>query len=193
MKLIDDILFDLSPRNGTLAGAILSFLCVLMVFVIAPYILFAFLSGGLPDIGIEFGIDTAEIIDGIWPWIMDMMKYAVPLILLSIPIGFYHAGSYARVPFKMLFALYMGAWLWIASHGGIFDMTLPGFEIFGSTSALTVGLDVKYIVYVMIMICFAMMFVALAELGGNRKKYLETLEKKKDTMSKRKARRLSSR
>ena len=45
----------------------------------------------------------------------------------------------------------------------------------------------------MIMICFAMMFLALSELGGNRKDYLEALEKKKDSMSKRKARRLSSR
>jgi len=193
VKLIDDILFDLSPRNGSLAGAILSFLCVLMVFVIAPYILFAFISGGLPDIGMEFGIDASEIIDGIWPWIVDMMKYAIPLILLAIPIGFYHAGSYARVPFKMLFALYMGAWLWIASHGGIFSMSLPVFEMFGSTSAVTVGIDVQYVIYVMILICFAMMFLALSELGGNRKKYLEALEKKKDTMSKRKARRLSSR
>ena len=193
MKLIKDILFDLSPKNGSLAGAVLSFLCVLMVFVIAPYILFALLSGSLPGIGIEFGIDTEEIIDGIWPWIENMMKYAIPLILLSIPIGFYRAGSYARVPFKMLFALYMGSWLWVASNGGVFSMTLPVFEIFGSTSALTVGLNVTYIIYVMILICFAMVFVALAELGGNRKEYLEALEKKKDAMSKRKARRLSSR
>ena len=133
MKLIDDILFDLSPKNGSLAGAILSFICVLMVFIIAPYVLFAFISGGLPGIGTEFGIDTSEIAAAIWPWIQDMMKYAIPLLLLSIPIGFYRAGSYARVPFKMLFALYLGSWLWVASHGGIFTMTLPVFEIFGSS------------------------------------------------------------
>jgi len=193
MKLIDEIRFDLSPKNGSLAGALLSFICVLTVFVIAPYILFTFISGRLPGIGIEFGIDTSEIAAGIWPWIMDMMKYAIPLVLLSIPIGFYRAGSYARVPFKMLFALYLGSWLWIASNGGVFDMTLPISELFGSTSTLTIGIDVKYVVYVMVLICFVMVFLALAELGGDRKDYFEALDKKKDTMSKRKARRLSSR
>jgi len=193
MKLIDDILFDMSPKNGSLAGAALSFICVLMVFVITPYILFAFISGSLPGIGIEFGVDTSEVSAGIWSWIMDMMKYAIPLLLLSIPVGFYHAGSYARVPFKMLFALYLGSWLWVASHGGVFTMTFPSVEIFGGSSALTIGIDVRYVVYVMIMICFVMMFLALSELGGNRKDYLEALEKKKDSMSKRKARRLSSR
>jgi len=193
MKLKDDILFDLSPKNGSLTRAILTFICVLFIFVIIPYALFLFISGSLPGIGDNLGIDTSDLAEGIWPWVVDMMKYAIPLLLLSIPVGFYRAGSYARVPFKMLFALYLGSWLWVASHGGVFTMTLPVFEIFGGTSTLTIGIDVRYVVYVMIMICFVMMFLALSELGGNRKDYLEALEKKKDLMSKRRARRLSSR
>jgi hypothetical protein len=192
VKLIGDLLSDLSPKNGTLIGALLSFICVLMAFVIVPYLLFAFVSGGLSVIGEAFGIDASDITEGIWPWVTDMMKYAIPLLLLSIPVGFYRAGSYARVPFRMLFALYLASWLWIASHGGVFIMTLPSIEMFGGTS-ITIGIDVKYLIYIMIMICFVMVLVALSELGGNRKEYLEALEKKKDTMSKRKARRLSSR
>lgn len=192
MKLIDDLLTDLSPKNGSLLGALLSFIFVLMAFVIIPYLLFAFVSGGLSAIGDAFGIDASDISEGIWPWVTDMMKYAIPLVLLSIPIGFYRAGSYARVPFRMMFALYLASWLWIASHGGVFIVTLPSVEIFGGTS-ITIGIDVKYLIYIMIMICFVMVLVAVSELGGNRKEYLEALEKKKDTMSKRKARRLSSR
>ncbi|MCL1905330.1 MAG: hypothetical protein FWG19_04330, partial [Methanomassiliicoccaceae archaeon] len=94
---------------------------------------------------------------------------------------------------RVIFALYLGAWLWVASHGGVFTMTLPDpGTISASISSMELSLDVTYIVYVLIIICIARMFLAFAELGGHRKKYLEALEKKKDTMSRRKARRLSS-
>ncbi|MCL1984547.1 MAG: hypothetical protein FWG58_04020, partial [Methanomassiliicoccaceae archaeon] len=61
-----------------------------------------------------------------------------------------------------------------------------------SVSSVRLSLDIKYIIYVLLIICIARMFLAFAELGGNRKRYLEALEKKKDKMSRRKARRLSS-
>jgi len=190
MTLTQKILFDFSPKNGTIVGAILSFIFALVTFVIAPYVLFALVSGGLADISGMIGIDVNEMAESVWPMAESMMKYAVPLVLLSIPVGFYRAGSYARVPFKMLFALYLGSWLWVASQGGIFVIDMP-LEIGGSTSALAMGLDIRYIIYVMMMICFVMMFLAFSELGDKRKKYLEALEKKKDKMSKRKMRRLS--
>jgi hypothetical protein len=64
-------------------------------------------------------------------------------------------------------------------------------DIGGIASTITLGFDVRYVVYVTLFVCFAMIFVTFAEFAGNRKKYFEYLEKKKDTMSRRKARRLS--
>ena len=181
--LIDDIRSDLSPKHGSLSGAMISFFLTIAIFVAVPYLLFTFASGSLTSGTTVFGY-TDDIADGVWGWIIDMMKYAFPMILLSVFIGFYRAGSYARIPFKILFALYLGSWLWIASHGGVFSFTI-------ASTSTSITLDVRYIAYVMIMICFAMVFLTFSEFGGNRKKYLEALEKKKDTMSERKARRLS--
>ncbi|MDR0334915.1 MAG: hypothetical protein LBH69_03415 [Methanomassiliicoccaceae archaeon] len=190
MTLIDDIRYDLSPKNGWLTGAGIYFFAVLAVFVIVPYLVYSFAADGLASTDVTlFG--AADLRNGAWLWVSDMMKYAIPLLLLAIPIGFYRAGSYARIPFKIIFAVYLGSWLWVASHGGVFSATVDGIEISGITSSLTLGLDVRYVVYVTLMICFAMMFLAVSEFGGNRQKYFEYLEKKKDTMSRRKARRLS--
>jgi hypothetical protein len=157
------------------------FFIAMGVFVIAPYALFLSVTGGLADGTTVFG-DMEVLVNSAWVWVSDIIKYALPLVLLSILIGFYRAGSYARIPLRILFALYLCSWIWAASHGGVFTMTLTDASI---------AVDVKYIVYVMMMISFAMIFLAFSEFGGNRKRYLEALEKKKDTMSKRKARRLS--
>ncbi|MCL2143484.1 MAG: hypothetical protein FWH44_04420 [Methanomassiliicoccaceae archaeon] len=190
MALIDDIKFDLSPKNGTLGGAAIYFFIVLTVFIIVPYAVYSFVSGSLSGAGgALFG--DADLRNGVWDWISNMMKYAIPLVLLAIPIGFYRAGSYVRIPFKIIFAIYLGSWLWVASHGGVFSMTVHDTNIMGAISSISVSIDVRYVVYVMMLICFAMVFLAFSEFGGNREKYMKALEKKKDTMSKRKARRLS--
>jgi len=189
VTLIDDIRFDLSPRNGWITGAGIYFFVVLTVFVIIPYMVYSFAADGLAATDISlFG--SSDLRGGAWTWVSNMMKYAIPLVLLAIPIGFYRAGSYARIPFKIVFSLYLGSWLWVSSHGGVFSAA-AGADIGGIASTITLGLDMRYVVYVTLMICFAMMFIAIAEFGGNRQKYFEWLEKKKDTMSRRKARRLS--
>jgi len=185
MTLIEEIRSDMSLKNGSLSGAMLSFFLSLMMFIAVPYAVFVFASGSL-DGGITIFGNVNGLADGVWGWVMNMMKYSVPLILLSVPIGFYRAGSYSRVPFRILFALYLGTWLWIASGGGIFS-----FPLTGDASSAVISLDVRYVAYVIIMISFAMIFLAFSELGGNRKKYLEALDRKRDTMSERKARRLS--
>jgi len=190
MTLADDIKFDFSPKNGWILGAAIHFFVVLMMFVILPYMVYSFAAAALSDAGAT-SLGDLDLRNVAWEWVSNMMKYAIPLVLLAIPIGFYRKGSYARIPFKIIFALYLASWLWISSHGGIFSAEVTGLEIGGTVSAITLGIDVRYIVYIMIMISVAMAFLAFAEFGGNRKKYFEALEKKKDTMSKRKARRLS--
>ena len=190
MTLADDIKFDFSPKNGWILGAAIRFFSVLMVFVIIPYMVYSFAASALSDSGAAV-IGDLDLRNVAWDWVYNMMKYAIPLILLAIPIGFYRKGSYARIPFRIAFSIYLASWLWIASNGGIFSASLSDEWISGTVSTVTLGIDVRYIVYITMMICFAMVFLAFAEFGGNRKKYFEILEKKKDTMSKRKARRLS--
>ncbi|MDR0778264.1 MAG: hypothetical protein LBE48_02335 [Methanomassiliicoccaceae archaeon] len=192
MTLIEDIRFDLSPKNGSLVGALISFFITIGAFVVAPYVIFIAASGTITDTGGTIFGSSDVLMNGAWGWVSDLMKYALPFIILSIPIGFYRAGSYARIPFKILFALYFGSWLWIAAHGGVFEMFLSDAAVVsGSASTIILDLDVRPVTYVMIMISFAMIFLAISEFGSNRKKYFEAIEKKKDTMSRRRARRFS--
>lgn len=180
VAFLSDIKYDLSPKNGTLTGALISFFIALAVFVIAPYAVFLAVSGGMA--AAWTGADAEILTDLLRDQVYRMMKYSIPLILLSLFVGFYRSGSYAKIPFRMIFALYLTSWLWIVSYGGVFEITI---------SEMTVGIDIRYVVYVMMMICFAMMFLAFSEFGGNRMKYLKAAEKKRDIMNKRKARRLS--
>ena len=187
----EDIKFDFALKNGSILGALIRFLIVLTMFVIIPYAVYYFISDGLSGAGGGL-LGSADIDEIAWAWVSNMIKYSIPLVILAIPIGFYRKGSYARIPFKVVFALYLSVWFWISSHGGIFDATLHDVEIVaGTLSTITLNLNVRYIVYVMMILSIAMVFLVFTEFAGNRKKYLEWLEKKKDTMSERKARRLS--
>lgn len=186
MTLFGDIMTDFSLKNGTLLGAMISFFIIIGVFVVIPYTIALYISGGLEQIAVG---NAGAMEGGMWDTVSNLMKYAIPLILLSIPVGFYRAGSYAKIPFRILFTLYLGAWIWIASNGGVFTVDMGGAA--DGISSMTLGVDISYIVFVMMIICLAMMFLAFAEFGGSREKYLKALEKKKDTMSKRKVRRVS--
>jgi len=186
VTLFGDIMTDFSLKNGTLLGAMISFFIIIGVFVVIPYTIALYISGGLEQIAVG---NAGAMEGGMWDTVSNLMKYAIPLILLSIPVGFYRAGSYAKIPFRILFTLYLGAWIWIASNGGVFTVDMGGAA--DGISSMTLGVDISYIVFVMMIICLAMMFLAFAEFGGSREKYLKALEKKKDTMSKRKVRRVS--
>ncbi|MCL2607064.1 MAG: hypothetical protein FWD92_00690 [Methanomassiliicoccaceae archaeon] len=186
MTLLRDIRTDFSLENGTLLGAMLSLIIAISMFIVLPYTVALYASGGLEQIAIG---NAGAMEYGMWDTVSDLMKYAVPLILLSIPVGFYRSGSYAKIPFRILFTFYLGAWIWIASQGGIFTVEMG--SVADGISSMTLNLDVRYIVFIVMIICLAMMFLAFAEFGGSREKYLKALEKKKDTMSKRKVRRVS--
>ena len=181
MTLLKEIRKDFSLRYGSIGRAMLSFVITLAAFVIIPYAVFSIVAEQVTGAGLE------EIIDKAWELIINMIKYSAPLVIISIPAGFYRAGSFARVPFKVLYALYFASWLWMASNGGIFSM--PISDVGGADAVIE--LNLRPIVYVMIMIAFVKVFIAFSECGGSRKKYLKEIDKKKDTMAKRKARRVS--
>ena len=177
MTLLKDIKTDFSPRYGSLLRAITSFIGSMITFVVIPFVVFNFMAIQMSGAGLN------NIMDETWLLVQNMIKFSVPMVLLSIPIGFYRPGSYARVPFKVLSAIYLASWLRMVSNNGILLMEM--------SEEITVVLDISMITYIVMMIAFAKVFLAFSECGGKRKEYLEKIDKKKDTMAKRKARRLS--
>lgn len=171
-------------RDGQIGGAFLMFVKILFIFVIVPLSAYALLTG-LMDIAAQNG---TELFDGssqdqimtlARDTLVRALAFSIPLLIIAIPMGFYPAGNAAKIPFRLMFAIYLAIWTWIVTTGGIFDFAISGIQS-GSMdiSSISVTLDLTLLIYIVIILCIVKGFLAFSEYGSNREKYLEDVEER---------------
>ena len=176
---------DFSLKCGSFGSAFCSLCVAVVTYIVLPLSIIALIDGVGADLSAAIagttGIDFGQILLEIKPYLDMLMLYSIPLIFLSIPIGFYPAGNYARIPFKVISALYLAALLLMFTNGGFLSITIDasGMGVPGLTS---VGLDlqIQAIIYILALISAAKGFLAFAEFSSNRKDYLEELHGESD-------------
>lgn len=178
----DDFSFD----NGDLNRAFLSFTVAFLLFVIVPLSIYAVVDGTVNQAILSNSINPQDIeevrilMTSFWTYLSRFVSYSVPLLILSIPIGFYPAGNYAKIPFRVLAALYMIVLVIILTNGGHVAITLFNVISTGqfTINALSSEFIIKPIIYIVSIICITKACLAFAEFSGSRKKYLEHLSEK---------------
>lgn len=172
---------EFSLRYTVPGGAFLSFSVTLFTLILLPLSLFALINGLVANMGTELiGEMTPEqmqqILDELWLYVRKLIRYAIPLLIIAIPMGLYRAGSYAKIPFRFLFAIYSVIIIISLTDGGMVDIALDlpidaGSEF--SIENIVITLDITVFIYITMLIGTAGAFLAFTEFASNRKDFME--------------------
>ena len=160
--------WGVGSKSGALWGLIKEFLPLLIL----PIVLFT-VMGWVMESG-----DVNATMEDYKGMIMSAAIFAIPLIILSIPLGYYAKGNSARIAFAFIFPIYTGIWIWLFTNGGNFPVTLPPMSIGSLTlSSMEIVLNIRTILYIVMVICFLKGLLAFTEYSKNREKFQEKLKK----------------
>lgn len=194
MKLNVTSMNEFSWKNGKPGDAFISFCFTFIGFIILPLSIYSLIAG-IGEAAIASGnpyMDPDQIRNmsaNYWAYTRRFISLSGPLIIASIPLGFYPRGSYAKIPFALFFSFYMALVLLIFVNGGVMESSVPGPGGSGRIVLETVNLkmDVTPIIYIAIMISIARGFLSFAEFAAYRKEYLEWLDERERNASAEKA------
>lgn len=169
-------------RYGSPGGAFLSMSMTLFAFILIPLSAFALANGVFGNMMAEGGgggmspDQMQKILDELWSYVHRLIRYSIPLIFIAMPVGFYRAGSYAKIPFRLLFALYSVLIILSFTNGGVMYFTVPVASGSGGSftmDSVTIALDISTFIYISILIGIAGAFLAFTEFASNRKEFVE--------------------
>lgn len=182
--------------KGGLGNALASSLWATLIFIVLPITFILFTVGvidvAVADLGDDLPEEIKDIIDGFVGGLEDFMMtviiYAIPIILVALPFGFFKRGSGLRLLFGFLQLPLIALWLYYITNGGVLlvgvtDATIPNLpEDLPLALALSgaVELDMSGLIYVLMAVVFAKGAVHLAEYGGYRGRYLRSRYKGDD-------------
>ncbi len=185
---------DFSLRCGSWTSSFYYFCKAVVMYIILPLAIISLMDGIGPRLteAFESDMDFNAIIKEFTVYLDRYMIYSIPLLFLSIGIGYYPKGNYARIPFKFVAALYLSIMLLLFTNGGQLEVTLDGSALgydptVGGLSGLDMTLSVTGIIYILSIIAFVKGFLAFTEFSDNRKDYLENLAEKFNDRDEKKA------
>lgn len=176
-----DYLTDFSPKCMCFGGAFKSVAVVVTCYLLLPLSAISLIEGIGPALSAATSsgsVDFGELLLGFTVYFRNLMIYSIPLIFISAFVGLYEPGSYARIPFKFLYSLYLAAVLLMFSQGGYMNVTIDGSSISPDIVEISLGLEIKGVIYILAIISALKGFLAFAEFTDNRKKYLENTAKR---------------
>ena len=185
-----DYFSDFSPKCMSFGGAFLSLSIAIFTYILLPLSGISLLTAIGPEITAAMGEDTIDfsmLLDQIAMYLRNLMVYSIPLIVLSIFVGLYEKGSYARIPFKFVSCLYLAVVLLMFTKGGMLDLTIDGSTLGPEIGDIVIVLEIKAFIYILAIISALKGFLAFAEFSDNRKKYLERSAKKFNKKDKKRA------
>lgn len=194
----NDYLSDFSLRCGSWTSSFLSLCKAVVMYILLPLAIISLLNGIGPRLSEAVGsqMDFNAIILEFSVYLDRYIVYAIPLVFLSIGIGYYPAGNYARIPFKFLASVYLSIMLLMFTNGGQLDVTLDGSAMgydpsTGGLAGLDMTLKVQGIIYILSIIAFVKGFLAFTEFSDNRKEYLRDLAEKFNRKDEKKAKKVA--
>lgn len=191
---------DFASSSGDIGGAFYELAKALLIFMIIPLSIYALISGVINQaiasgtMDPETIADINEILSTAWDYVRKFIRYSIPMLFLAIPIGFYPAGNYAKIPFRIVAALYLAVLLIMFTNGG--DLLVSLYNVIDTeqliVDSVSVNINIAPVIYMMIVICIAKAFLSFAEFAGSREKYLEDLTEKQQKAAEKKAEKIQN-
>lgn len=176
--------------TGDFGKAFSSLASTIVTFILIPLSIFALMEGIMTYAsGSGLGMFDPDMLDqlvGVTQETLERaIKYSIPFLVIAIPMGFYARGNIAKVPFRLIWAVYMMIWMWMILQGGVFTTAMHdiGIETI-NISTISIALDLTFIIYITLMVCVTKGFLAFSEYGSYHKEYVEELEERKEKKEK---------
>jgi len=143
---------DKKPMGGV-AGAIAYFMKTLIVFIVIPLAIFYSLPylftavGGVPD-------EMRQQVENLKPYIDTLVMWSIPLVVLSIPIGYFFRGDIWKVPFRIAYGVAAAWMIWMVTHGGRMSLSMKDASLGSVTvSSITIGVNNSILIMVTLTVC----------------------------------------
>ena len=175
-----DYFSDFSPKCMSPGGGFLSFAVAVTMYILIPLAGISLIAGVGAELSSSMGSDSLDIgmlLNEFAVYLRNLMVYSIPLIVLSVFVGLYEKGSYARIPFKFLSSLYLAIVLLMFTKGGHMDMVVDGSALGGAVDQITLVINIEAVIYILATIAALKGFLAFTEFSDNRKAYLERAAK----------------
>ena len=139
-----DYFSEFSPKCMSFGGAFLSVAITVTIYILLPLAGIAFIAGVGSSLteAMEGSVDFNTILDQFAVYLRSLMIYSIPLIILSVFVGLYEKGSYARIPFKFAYCLYLAAVMLLFTKGGEMDMFIDGSTIGEGIHSIEIVLEI---------------------------------------------------
>jgi len=144
---------DKKPRGGV-KGAVTCFLKTLIIFIVIPLGVYY----AIPHIfdavaGGAYGDISAQM-EQIKPYIDKIVLFAIPLVIISIPLGYFPRGDKRKIIFRIAYAVGMAALLWFVTNGGKMNIAMNDVGLGDVTvSWFSIGIINTTLIYVSICLC----------------------------------------
>ncbi len=183
--------------KGGLFNGIASSLYSALVFIVMPIVVILFMIGvinvAVADLGTdlpEMAVDVIdEVIAGMELFMFNVVVYAIPIILVAFPLGFFKRGSVLRLLSGLAQVPLIALWLYYITNGGVLLVDISNIspesflpEGIPLSFALTgvLEMDMSGLFYLLMALILAKGAVHLAEYGGYRSRYLRSKHKGDD-------------
>ena len=150
--------------RGGVGGAFSYFIKTLIVFIVLPLGIYY----AIPHIfdavaGGAYGDISAQV-EELKPYIDKFVFFAIPLVIISIPLGYFPRGDIRKAVFRMAYAVGMVVLLWFVTNGGKFNIMMNDVGLGDVTvSWFSIGLINTTLICVSIGLCLLKGLTGLLE------------------------------
>ena len=144
----------MSDKKGGLAGAITYTLKTAIIFIVIPLVIFYSIPYLFDAVAGGAAGNIDEQMASIKVYINLLIICAIPLVVISFPLGYYARGDKRKIIWRVAYAVAFAALLWIVTHGGRISIGMHDVDLGSvSVSSFTVVLNNTILILVSIAIC----------------------------------------
>jgi len=158
--------------KGGVKGAVSYFLKTLIVFIVLPLAFYYSIPYLFDAVAPGISGDMKEQVETLWPYIEKMIYCAIPLVIISIPLGYFKRGDKRKVPFRIAYGIAAAALIWIVTNGGKFDLAMSDVGL-GSVSvaSFSITLNNSLLIMITMVICVLRGFMGILEYRSYREEF----------------------
>jgi hypothetical protein len=143
-----------NKETGGVKGAVKYFLKTLIALVIIPLVIFYCIPSIFDAVAGGAAGDISAQVEKLKPYLDKILMFAIPMLIISIPLGYYPRGHKRKAVCRIAYAVAGAAFLWFVTNGGKFDIVMNDFGLGNvSVSSFSIGLDNTTIILILIVLC----------------------------------------